>query len=431
MPELSSEEFLKLSRDMEVYHGVFSQLWKMGRPRLDPKAKTAFVAFNKDGNCIDFCFAPEFWKGCSDTQRQFVTCHESLHVIYGHGRRGRGLDKNIANKAMDIVINEGLVEQFGFDRKVIDPTNKYCWINTVFKAPSKVERDKCFEYYYELLKEQRKGESKDQSESGQGGGGEAGELVDSHEGLDSFDEETMDEIAEEIKNSMSQEELESLADKLKDTEQPKEQDKENMRGTIAGQIKSYVIEVKVVKKKKWETIIKKWARKYLKSTNRDTEQWAMTNRRLTMLPKDMFIPSDFETDDREKEEYRIQVWFFLDTSGSCQHLSDRFWNAARSLPEDRFNIRLFCFDTKVYDIDFKDKTLYGFGGTSFDIIENKIQEETVQKNIKYPDACFIVTDGYGNRVNPEKPERWYWFLSQDYRECIPKECKIYPLRDFE
>ena len=62
----------------------------------------------------------------------------------------------------------------------------------------------------------------------------------------------------------------------------------------------------------------------------------------------------------------------------------------------------------------------------------KDHQEWLEKNKgKYPDAVFIITDGYGDPVTPEISKRWYWFLSCNYRGCIPKECNIFDLADYE
>jgi len=43
----------------------------------------------------------------------------------------------------------------------------------------------------------------------------------------------------------------------------------------------------------------------------------------------------------------------------------------------------------------------------------------------------LITDGYGNYVHPEKPERWYWFLSHNYKAYIPAKSKTFMLSDYE
>ena len=46
-------------------------------------------------------------------------------------------------------------------------------------------------------------------------------------------------------------------------------------------------------------------------------------------------------------------------------------------------------------------------------------------------AVFVITDGYGDVFLPEKKKNWYWFLSEDAKNYIPKESKVFMLEDFE
>jgi predicted metal-dependent peptidase len=85
----------------------------------------------------------------------------------------------------------------------------------------------------------------------------------------------------------------------------------------------------------------------------------------------------------------------------------------------------------VEETSLKSNKIYGGGGTSFNIMENKIQSIMKSENKKYPKAVFVITDGYGNKVSPEKPEKWYWFLSANYTHYIPSQSKTYKLSDFE
>lgn len=145
----------------------------------------------------------------------------------------------------------------------------------------------------------------------------------------------------------------------------------------------------------------------------------------------MFLPSEMEIEDTTVNNSRIQVWFFQDVSGSCVHLLERFFTAACSLPENRFDVKLFTFDTSVREIpNFKTaKNIRAGGGTYFHIIENFIQSK--KKDLGYPKAVFIITDGDGDPVKPEHPERCYWFLSDPIKRYIPKESHSFDLRDFE
>jgi hypothetical protein len=42
-----------------------------------------------------------------------------------------------------------------------------------------------------------------------------------------------------------------------------------------------------------------------------------------------------------------------------------------------------------------------------------------------------MTDGYGNDVNPEFPNKWHWFLTPNGSKTnIPQESKVFDLDDF-
>ena len=124
------------------------------------------------------------------------------------------------------------------------------------------------------------------------------------------------------------------------------------------------------------------------------------------------------------------MWFFLDTSGSCYHLKDRFFAAAASLPERRFNVRLFCFDTAVQETTLASGKIYGGGGTSFRIIEKHIQGEISSKGCKYPEV-FVISDGYGDLVSPQHPSKWHWLLTDNgTKDYISKKSSVHELKDY-
>jgi len=111
----------------------------------------------------------------------------------------------------------------------------------------------------------------------------------------------------------------------------------------------------------------------LKQNDKDHEQWARVNRRFVGIASsmsNMFLPSEMEIEEKEEEKKKIKVVFFLDTSGSCQHLAERFFKAAKSLDSKKFDVELYCFDTRCYKTSLESGRLYGFGGTSFSILED-------------------------------------------------------------
>lgn len=415
MSTINSEEMLALSRALMQHHAIFDRLWLMGKPKFTDEIPTAAVYFDKVGESIDFKINPDFWATLTDVQKHFVISHECLHVILYHGFRINALPKsqlNIANIALDIVVNHALVDRFGFNRSEIDPSNKYLWVDTVFKT-NPPEADKYYEYYFNLLEKNPELVEDASDESS----------LDCHDGLSSFN---TPEFEDKLKESSTLEELESLSGfiekEIKDIEKDIKEAGCSPGNTFVtanvGQVKA---------KRKWETVIKKWASKYIKEN--EVEQWARRNRRLTFMPNDFLIPSDQEVEEFEND--RIQVWFFQDTSGSCSGFIDRFFKAAKSLPKDKFDVKMHCFDTMVYETTLDSGKLYGFGGTSFSCLERYIQNYIKEHNVSYPKAIFCITDGYGDIIKPEKIDRWYWFLSTNSTYCLPPGSKIFSLKDYE
>lgn len=415
---LDYQQFVDTALKLEQHHAIFYTLWNLGRPVFSTQTKTAAVSFDAVGETINFEINEEFWNSLTDTQRLFILSHECLHVILYHGIRVSGLktksEIKIANYAADIVVNHTLVDRFGFKREEVDPDNKLCWVDTVFKKDIP-EPGHNFEYYYSLIE-------KDMEASG--GNTELDKsLADDHDGFSSF---ATPEFEDVLGEAIDESQAGSLEDLIKEhTEDIQEQLQE--RGLTPGNI-WYVAQIgKVKEKKKWETVIKKWAKKFNKQA--EAEQWARLNRRLQFMANDFMLPSDFEVDDFEKD--KIQVWFFQDTSGSCCGFRDRFFKAASSLPKDKFDVKMHCFDTRVFETSLDSGKLYGFGGTSFSCLEAYIQNYMKANNVPYPKAVFVITDGYGNHVNPAHPEVWHWFLNPHYTRCIPDACHTYNLRDFE
>lgn len=418
MQEFDCDEFLALSRELEQHHAIFYRLWNLGRPRFSEEIPTAAVSFDKIGDCIDFAINPLFWRSLDFKKKLFVICHESMHVILNHGIRMQNAEDLLAaGQALDVIVNHTLIDKFGFNREEVDPDNKYCWLNTVF--PNKeVPKGKNFEYYYNLLKviQEQSGSNSNNDESNTSS--QQPSLVDDHSDLASeISEDDIRNIIEKVKEGLPTRELENVQDFLKNNFEA---------GKIGGN--SWIVSTaKIIKKKKWETVIKKWAAQFLKENSE--YQWVKRNRRYSLLSEDLLLPTENETETFQKD--RIQVWFFQDTSGSCAGFIDRFFAAALSLPEDRFDIKMHCFDTRVFETSLESRKLYGFGGTSFSCIESYIQNYIKKNQLNYPKAVFLITDGYGDRVSPQVPENWYWFLSADYRYCIPLTSNIFMLKDFE
>lgn len=439
------KEFMEISNRIAAHHGIFYTLWNLGKPYFTEDVPTAAVAFNKEGECIDFWMNPTFWDSLTQNQKDFVVCHEMLHVVLNHGIRGKNVpDKELANIAMDVVVNETLVRRFGFKRSEIDPDNHYCWQDQVFSKRKDVLEEQTFEYYMNLLNRMDPISL-----------GNIGVLVDDHTELPDV-ADAPQKVIDAVKEALTDEEKGDLQERIKrqtSTDSEEDEDDESddeVKGTkgkggggpAGNAFLGAMIPVShayVKPKRKWETIIKKWAAKFMKNEYRRKEQWLRVNRRLTSIPDAALLPTEMEEIDAKKKD-RILVWLFLDTSGSCLGYAERFWKAARSLPEDRFDTRGCSFDTQVFDVNLKDPhSLRGGGGTKFHIIEERIQralkeERKTNPNLQYPDAVFVITDGHGTPVKPEKPENWYWFLtsmSRGHDAYIHEKSQKFDLAKFE
>lgn len=434
--EFNVDEFFEIARRLEDKHLIFSRLWMLGKPTLTDKVPISAVSFDNLGKQINFLINPDGWQELSNVQRDFIISHECMHCILYHGVRASAIsveDRELANIAMDIVINHFLVDSANFKREEIDPTNKYCWIDTVFGAEN-VQSGETFEYYFDLLKKKDNALAKsggaspnDKSVNGKqqiGVPGKGSSLVDSHDFLESFDDKAIDSILKESSFNTPAKDLDKFVQKQIDNDL---KDLCTSRGMSPGSMSVFVNIEYVRPKKKWETVIKKWAKK-VESSN-EIEQWTKPDRRMVSMSNEFFIPTWIEDENKKKD--RITVWFFQDTSGSCAHLAKRFFKAAKTLPKDRFDVKMFCFDTSVYETSLESGKLYGFGGTSFTCIENYINVRCRRDNIPYPKSVWVVTDGYGDNVAPLNPERWHWFLSCNMRSCIPKESNVYMLSEFE
>lgn len=427
---MSSEEINALAFHLQPYHGVFKTFWQLGRPVFSMRQKTAAVWFNKDtGEFLRFDINPTFWAEKTVYQKCFVASHECVHIMLNHPKRMKDFaNRKIANYAADLVDNHLLVERFGMRRELIDPENVYCWVDKFFKPEEMIPTNGTLEYYYELL--DAKDKNGDLPIDGSEGGSGDGDTVETVDGHGSFEDADAGDIIDQLNKALSSEQKNDIKDMLEKHGDPTSGGKEAGKGGGPGQWT--FMDVPKIKKRKFETVIKQWSLKAAGFKEKYVEQWIIPNKRHLFLGKDLMLPHAIENDVMSFKKDRILVYFYLDTSGSCHHLAKRFFTAARSLPEDKFDVRLFCFHDYVQETTLDSQQAHLGGGTNFAIIESSIQNIMKTEGRKYPEAVFIITDGYGTNVGPQWPEKWHWFITEDgSQDYIPAVSKIYSLKDYE
>tara|TARA_Y100001933_G_scaffold265165_1_gene336250 strand:+ start:5051 stop:6310 length:1260 start_codon:yes stop_codon:yes gene_type:complete len=419
MERLSSSEFEEIAFELESHHAIFYKLWEMGEMVFDDMVETAAVSFDKTGKYVAFHFNKDFWNRCTPYERKFVICHECLHVWLNHGiRTSNASYPQLVNTALDVVVNHMLVDNFGFDRSKLSDSENLCWVETVYDEDEDIESGETFEYYYNSLMNSPNTKFTELK------------LVDSHENLSECD---VEDILEKLGEGLSVEEKSEIAEALK-KHQP---GTSNLPGknSIGDWFKVNVVSC-IKKKRCWYDLIKQWAT-IKKDDEADAEQWLRKNRRMTLLESNsgssLLLPSD--CDALADEDDKVEMWLFLDVSGSCYGLRDHFFSAALTIPEDRIRLRAFSFDTQTYEVDLSTGKLRGGGGTAFHIIQETIERE-LKGNQKHP-VVFVFTDGWGTTVRPTDPEKWHWFIDggafciNQARALSHKNCNFHDMSDFK
>jgi len=434
MPIITDDEFYAIGRELDNKHAIFYRFWEMGKPTFSTAIPTACIAWDRDFSRPSFIMNPDFWTSLNQYNRVFVIAHEMLHIILNHGIRLKDFpSQELGNLAIDIVVNHLLVNKFGFFRSKITDQEKLCWVDTIFRG-KKVVDDKHMEYYLKMLMDEAK---KIQAQGGEGQAGNGAKTVDVHGGMPSTEE--MEGVLKNINDSLSPSEKEDLKEVIQKHYQNEGQegygegfDPCSGRGLTGTGVWTFMPIEQVPKKRKWETIIIKWAMTRIVPSDKSMERWERQHRRLVCVSTDTLrLPCEMDVDSFSREEKRITVKFFLDTSGSCIDLAPRFWKAAHSLSSDKFDVELYWFNTAAGKVDPEKNKLPLGGGTTLQCIESLIQQEMKDQGTQYPDAVFVLSDGDGGLLKAEHPEKHYWFLTNKHYACNLLDCNTYDLRDFE
>lgn len=431
--EFTFEERIDIANRLSMHHVIFQTFWAIGKPLFTTRIKTAAVGFDRSGHVLYLILNPDFWDSLDMNNKAFVIAHECLHVILNHGKRGlEHPDQESVNVAQDIVINEMLVNSFGFNKFEIIDWDKFCFVGTVFDQAEIIAHGihtrGSFHYYLDLMgktNKQHQQSTVDQHARGNGIEDLDPAIQDLMDQAQQAGSEAAQALQEEINPRLSDKEKYNLAKEL-------EAEIKDAAGSPAGTMPlgAYIsIDPNPPKKKKkWEEIVKHHLKSGIRYDTVEKPSWISRDRRTMCLEDDILIQGHWNEEVPSKERYRVV--FFLDTSGSCYSYAKRFVKMLQTIPEDKFEIEAYAFDCHLYPIDLKTGHVRGGGGTYFHILDNKIREITAKK--KHPDAVFVLSDGDGNAFSPERPKMWHWILTPYHNtRLIPKDSPKHDMKNFE
>lgn len=443
--EINYDDQVAIMKILSVHHTIFKTFFSLGVPLFTRRIPTAAVGFDKNGSCIYMLLNPDFWDSLDIINKAFVISHECLHVVLNHGKRGnQHKNQEEVNKAQDIVNNEMLIFAFGFNRYDITNWEKYCFIDTIFTKEMIIEqniiKNGTFEYYLDLMQSNEiKSEQKTVDHHSSKLTDEISDLNDLSkqeiqdliDGAKEFSEEMSGSLESVVDEELSfSEKLEfknNLGEELKQTVDDHNSNSNNVGNIPFG---AYLtVRIPSPKKQKgWESIVKKHVKTLLKKETVESPSWLSRKRIHQCLSEDLMVQGVWNQELHVAD--KVDLVFFLDASGSCKRHAQRFVKLLKSIPEDKFNITAYSFDTSLYLIDLNDDDIQGWGGTRFTPLNDKIEEITKEK--RHPDAIFVLSDGDGNRFYPEKPKLWHWILTPRHNlSYIPKESIKHKMECFE
>ena len=322
-------------------------------------------------------FNTQFFNKMNNKEIEFVIAHEILHCVFDHLGRREGRDPKLYNIAADYIVNNLLVR----DRIGEKPSFIDCFQDFKYDTWTSEE---VYDDIYEQAKQNGQdfldqlGEMLDEHLDGLGdsadGEGDAGEEKDSKGNKVSkkkpkFSKEEMRKIKDEVKESMLSAAQAAGA------------------GNTPAEVQRMIKEL-TEPKMNWREII----RQQIQSTIKHDFTFSRPSRKGwhtgAILPGMNF-------DDE------IDICVGLDMSGSIgDDQAKDFLSEVKGIMEEfkSYNIKLWCFDTKVYNEqdfsadggqDLLDYEIIGGGGTDFDVNWSYMKENDIQ-----PKKFIMFTDGY-------------------------------------
>jgi len=302
----------------------------------------------------NFYFNREFFDKMTPRQVEFVVAHEILHCVFDHMMRNEGREKQIWNIAADYCVN-GILKR---DRIGDDPPVKFFYDRKYDNWSAEQVYDEIYNKYDEEQLNQ------------------LGQMLDHHmdpeggkDGQPQYSKEELKKIRDEIKEAMIQSANAAGAG--------------NVPGEIARMIKDMT-----EPKMDWREML----RMNIQSLVKNDFSFSRPNRKGQMTGA--VLPGcNFDTS--------IDVCVALDMSGSISdEMGADFLGEVKGIMQEfkDFNIKIWCFDTKVYNEQDYDSyngdeideyEIMGGGGTEFDANWDYMKEHDIR-----PKKFIMFTDGY-------------------------------------
>jgi predicted metal-dependent peptidase len=429
---------------------------------------TSAVTITPDGR-IRYIWNREFFDKCSDLAVQYICMHEALHVVLNHLLRREDRNPILWNVAADAVINNILDIFYTSESHRLPPN--YCDLHTdkVLETrvnPSKIRKDLSIynldrvstEQIYDLLntmmcKQQQgqQGQSGDDTksdgkggnekdENGKSGDEENGKTGDEKENgksgpaIPEIDNYGNLDVHDWDKNSINPQTQKVLDDLREEAREETNSGRRSRRtrgkgwGDLPGGMEAELHEVEKDYCVPWSTLLKC----NLHSTKRlsEADNWSRPHRKMFSSYPDILLPGP-----HENIVQTALVLVAIDTSGSMEDEQiAELVGIVQTLPEDKYDIRIVWFDTKLYEASDLTRP-YGRGGTSFQAIENVAKGELPiypsdyrpyshapheqqfdpegNKLDTYPDLVVVMTDGEAMTPTLEHPNRWTFVITKE------------------
>jgi predicted metal-dependent peptidase len=296
---------------------------------------------------------------------EFVIAHEILHCVYEHMLRREDRDPKLYNIAADYVVNNLLVrDRIGAKPKIVDCFQDF-----------KYDKWTSEEVYEELFKNAKKIDIS-----------QLGELLDEHIDWDSEDgDKDGDKDGKGGRPRLSKEDLRQIRDEIKEAMIQAAQSAG--AGNTPGEIQRMIKEL-TEPKMNWRQLL----RQQIQSTIRNDYSFARPSRKGwhtgAILPGMNF-------------DQTIDICVSIDMSGSISNeQGSDFLGEIKGIMDEfkDYNIKVWCFDTKVYNEDdfsadngrdIGEYQVMGGGGTDFDCNWSYMKKHDIQ-----PKKFIMFTDGY-------------------------------------